>query len=48
MKDELRIKIEEFLIDYENNLDDIHNTIPNMEYFLNKAISLLTEVVNGV
>lgn len=46
MKDELRKRIEEFVLDYENNIDDIHNNISNMDSFLETAINLLTEAVN--
>ena len=45
MKDGLRKRIEQFIIDYENNIDDVHNNIPNMDSFLETAISLLTETV---
>ena len=47
MKDELRVKIEEFLLDYENNGEDIHAIWANTTVFLETAISLLTEVVNS-
>lgn len=46
MDDNLRRKIEEFILDYENNIDDIHDNIANMDSFLETAINLLTEVVN--
>ena len=46
MKDELRKRIEEFVLDYENNIDDIHENIANMDTFLGTAIDLLTEVVD--
>jgi len=46
MDDKLRIKIEEFILDYENNIDDIHDNIANMDSFLETAIDLLTEVVD--
>lgn len=46
MRDELRKRIEEFVLDYENNIDDIHENIANMDSFLGTAINLLTEVVN--
>lgn len=46
MDDNLRRKIEEFILDYENNIDDIHNNISNMDSFLETAINLLTEVAN--
>ena len=45
MKDELRKRIEQFIIDYENNIDDVHNNIANMNSFLETAISLLAECV---
>jgi hypothetical protein len=48
MKDELRKRIEEFVLDYENNIDDIHENIANMNSFLETAIDLLTEVANCV
>lgn len=46
MKDELRKRIEEFVLDYENNINDIHDNIANMDSFLETAIDLLTEVVD--
>lgn len=46
MRDELRKRIEEFVLDYENNIDDIHENIANMDTFLGTAIDLLTEVVD--
>ena len=45
MKDELRKRIEQFIVDYENNIDDVHDNIANMDSFLETAISLLTETV---
>ena len=45
MKDELRQRIEKFIIDYENNIDDVHDNIANMDSFLETAISLLAECV---
>lgn len=48
MKDELRKRIEQFVLDYENNIDDIHDNIANMDSFLETAIDLLTEVANSV
>jgi hypothetical protein len=45
MKDELRKRIEQFIIDYENNIDDVHDNIANMDSFLETSISLLTETV---
>lgn len=46
MKDELRKKIEEFILDYENNVQDVNNIWHNTRVFLETAINLLTEVVN--
>lgn len=47
MKDELRKNIEQFIIDYENQLNDIDNMdMGTTDTFLETAISLLTEVVN--
>lgn len=48
MDDNLRKNIEEFILDYENNIDDIHDNIANMDSFLETAIDLLTEVANCV
>ena len=45
MQDELRKRIEQFIVDYENNIDDVHDNIANMDSFLETAISLLTETV---
>jgi len=45
MKDELRKRIEQFILDYENNIDDVHDNIANMDSILETAISLLTETV---
>jgi len=45
MKDELRKRIEQFIVDYENHIDDVHDNIANMDSFLETAISLLTETV---
>ena len=45
MKDELRKRIEQFIVDYENNIDDVHDNIANMDSFPETAISLLTETV---
>jgi len=45
MQDELRKRIEQFIVDYENNIDDVHGNIANMDSFLETAISLLTETV---
>ena len=46
MKDELRKRIESFVLDYENNINDIHDNIANMDSFLETAIDLLTEAVD--
>ena len=45
MTEELRHRIEQFILDYENNIDDVHDNIANMDSFLETAISLLTEAV---
>ena len=42
-QDELHKRIEEFIVDYENNIND---NMSMMDSFLQTAISLLTEVVN--
>ena len=46
MTDELRKKIEEFILDYENNVQDVNNIWHNTRVFLETAINLLTDVVN--
>lgn len=45
MKEGLRKRIEQFIIDYENNIDDVHENVSTMDTFLETAISLLTETV---
>ena len=46
MDDNLRRNIEQFIIDYENQLNDIDNMdMGTTDTFLETAISLLTEVV---
>lgn len=46
MKDELRKRIEQFILDYENQINDIDNMdIATTDVFLETAISLLTETV---
>jgi len=45
MTEELRHRIEQFIIDYENNIDDVHANIANMDSFLETAMSLLAECV---
>ena len=45
MRDDLRKNIEEFLLDYDNNAQDVHTIWANTTVFLETAISLLTEVV---
>ena len=46
MDDNLRRKIEEFILDYENNAQDVNNIWHNTKVFLETAINLLTEAVN--
>ena len=45
MKEGLRKRIEQFIIDYENHIDDVHDNVATMDSFLETAISLLTETV---
>jgi len=45
MRDELQKNIAEFLLDYENNAQDVHAIWANTTVFLETAINLLTEVV---
>ena len=45
MKEGLRKRIEQFIIDYENHIDDVHENVATMDTFLETAISLLTETV---
>ena len=46
MKDELRKRIEQFIVDYENQINDIDNMdMATTDVFLETAISLLTETV---
>ena len=45
-QDELHKRIQQFILDYKNNIDDIHDNIANMDSFLETAVNLLTEVVN--
>lgn len=46
-QDELHKRIEKFVLDYENKINDIHDNIANMDSCLETAIGLLTEVVNA-
>lgn len=45
MKDGLRKRIEQFIIDYENHIDDVHENVATMDTFLETAMALLTETV---
>jgi hypothetical protein len=46
MKDELRKLIEQFIVDYENQINDIDNMdMATTDVLLETAISLLTETV---
>lgn len=46
MNDQLRKNIEQFIIDYENQLNDIDNmNTATTDSFLETAVDLLTEVV---
>lgn len=46
MKDELRKRIEQFIIDYENQINDIDNMdMATTDVFLETSISLLAETV---
>jgi len=45
MKEGLRKRIEQFIIDYENHIDDVHENAATMDTFLETAMSLLTETV---
>ena len=48
MTDELRQNIEEFIVAYENQINDIDNMdMATTDVFLEGAINLLTEVVKG-
>jgi len=48
MQDELRKRIEQFIVDYENNIDDVHDNIANMDSFLETAIGLLAECTKNL
>ena len=46
MQDELRQRIEQFIIDYENQINDIENMdLATTDVFLETAIGLLSECV---
>ena len=45
MKEGLRKRIEQFIIDYEHHIYDVHENAATMDTFLETAMSLLTETV---